>query len=62
LDAAENAARERACLGVWLMTQSFQVPEFYERQGYERFGEIEDFPKGHRRIFYRKNLGQKAQE
>lgn len=56
LDAAENTARERACIGVWLNTMSFQAPAFYERQGYEKFGEIKDFPRGHRRAFYRKTL------
>lgn len=56
LNAAENAARDRACHGVWLNTQSFQAPDFYERQGYERFGELPNMPEGHRRVFYRKTL------
>lgn len=56
LDAAEREAEQRACCGVWLHTLSFQAPKFYERQGYERFGELEDMPKGHRRLFYRKML------
>lgn len=56
LDAAEREAERRGCLGVWLHTLSFQAPAFYERQGYERFGELDDFPKGHQRLFYRKRL------
>ena len=60
LDAAENVAYDRGCSGIWLHTLSFQAPAFYERQGYERFGELEDMPKGHRRLFYRKNLSRKA--
>ncbi len=56
LDAAEDMAYDRACSGIWLHTLSFQAPAFYERQGYERFGELEDMPKGHRRLFYRKTL------
>ncbi len=56
LDTAEREAEQRGCLGVWLSTYSFQAPDFYERQGYERFGELPDMPKGHRRLFYRKML------
>ena len=56
LDAAETEAIERGCHGVWLNTQSFQAPDFYERQGYEKFGELADMPKGHRRVFYKKAL------
>ena len=56
LDAAEYVAAERGCTGVWLHTLSFQAPAFYERQGYQKFGEIPDFPKGHKRLFYRKTL------
>ncbi len=56
LDAAEHVAAERGCTGVWLHTLSFQAPAFYERQGYRKFGEIPDFPKGHKRLFYRKTL------
>ena len=58
LNAAENAARDRACHGIWLNTQSFQAPDFYESQGYEQFGELPDMPKGHRRVFYKKRLIQ----
>ncbi|MEM8948580.1 MAG: GNAT family N-acetyltransferase [Pseudomonadota bacterium] len=56
LDTAENTARDRGCSGVWLSTFSFQAGAFYERQGYEKFGELPDMPKGHRRLFYRKTL------
>lgn len=56
LDAAEHIARQRGCTGVWLHTLSFQAPSFYERQGYEKFGELPDLPKGHKRLFYRKML------
>ena len=56
LDRAEDIAWERGCTGVWLHTLSFQAPAFYERQGYQKFGEIPDFPKGHKRLFYRKTL------
>ncbi|MGI9509725.1 MAG: GNAT family N-acetyltransferase [Geminicoccaceae bacterium] len=56
LDAAEAAARERGCHGIWLNTQSFQATAFYERQGYEQFGALPNMPESHRRVFYRKAL------
>lgn len=42
--------------GVWLWTQSWQGAEFYEKLGYERFTEFNDFPKGFKRFGYRKYL------
>ena len=41
LTSAENAAREQGCLGVWLSSYAFQAPEFYKKNGYEAFGELE---------------------
>lgn len=35
---------------------SFQAPQFYRDHGYEPFGEIEGYPDGHRRLFFRKVL------
>jgi len=54
--AAEEIAEKRGCVGIWLKTESFQAPGFYERQGYRPFGELNDAPKGHQQIFYRKML------
>ncbi len=56
LRQAEAAARERDCLGIWLDTFSFQAPGFYEKHGFERFGQIDRYPPGQSRIFYRKSL------
>src|SRR5258708_29975623 len=36
LQQAEDAARDRGCVGAYLYTFSFQAPHFYRRQGYER--------------------------
>ncbi|MBW0005875.1 MAG: GNAT family N-acetyltransferase [Hyphomicrobiales bacterium] len=47
LKGAEDKARERGCIGVWLLSFSFQAPRFYERHGYHSFGKIEDYPPGH---------------
>jgi len=47
LAAVENAAREQGCMGVWLNSYAFQAPGFYEKNGYEKFGELENSsPKG----------------
>lgn len=40
----------------YLDTFSFQAPGFYQRAGYRVFGELPDFPAGHRRYFMTKEL------
>ena len=52
----ERVAAERGCANAYLDTFSFQAPEFYRKLGYVVFGELEDFPEGHSRIFLRKSL------
>ncbi|MEH2181918.1 GNAT family N-acetyltransferase [Nostoc sp.] len=54
--AAEQEAANHGCLNIYVFTYSFQAPEFYQRLGYEVFGELGDFPPGHRRYFLKKNL------
>lgn len=56
LAGAEDEARRRGCVGVWLDTFSFQARPFYEARGYELFGEIGDHPPGATRYFLRKRL------
>lgn len=56
LAEAEQEAMRRRCLGAHLDTFSFQAPGFYERQGYEVFGAVEDHPPGHRRLFLQKRF------
>lgn len=50
----EEIAKTKGCVGIWLDTFSFQAPGFYEKQGYERFGTLENYPKGMERFFFRK--------
>jgi GNAT superfamily N-acetyltransferase len=56
LQQAEDIARSRGCIGVWLDTYSFQAPDFYAKQGYELFGTIDDHPRGKQRFFFKKRL------
>ena len=52
--AAEREAVAVGCSHVYVDTFSFQARGFYERLGYEVFGQLEDFPPGHTRYFLRK--------
>jgi GNAT superfamily N-acetyltransferase len=56
LQAAEEEALRRGCRNVWLDTFEFQARGFYEKLGYEVFGELPDYPPGFRRFFLRKKL------
>ena len=56
MDQAEAYARERGCHAVQLDTHSFQARPFYERRGYELFGTLDDYPKGHKKFFLKKKL------
>ena len=54
MSEAESIAKQRDCTGVWVWTEDFQAPDFYQKQGYEIFCQFPDFPKGHQRIGLRK--------
>ena len=56
LTQIEADARQLGAKHAYLDTFSFQVPDFYKDHGYEIFGELEDFPVGHRKFFFRKEL------
>jgi GNAT superfamily N-acetyltransferase len=58
LELAEKEALRRGCDHVSLDTFTFQAPGFYEKLGYEKFGELLDCPVGHRRIYYQKKLSR----
>ena len=56
MELLENEARKLGAKNVYLDTFSFQAPDFYKRQGYQVFGELQDFPPGHQRYFFTKQL------
>jgi GNAT superfamily N-acetyltransferase len=55
---AEREALLRGCHGAWLDTFEFQARGFYERLGYECFGELPNYPRGFSRFFMKKMLVQ----
>ncbi len=56
LQAAEDEARRRGCHSAWIDTFNPQARRAYERQGYQAFGELVDFPIGRTRVFLKKSL------
>jgi GNAT superfamily N-acetyltransferase len=52
----EQEGRKRGCSSAVLYTISFQAPGFYEKHGWERFGQIPCNPPGTSRIFLTKTL------
>jgi len=58
---AEEIAMRRGYLGIRLDTMSFQAPGFYEKLGYRKFGELENYPEGHELSYYYKMLTPKPQ-
>jgi ribosomal protein S18 acetylase RimI-like enzyme len=56
LRKAEDIAKKRGCTGIWLHTATFQAPGFYEKLGFQAFGNVPDYPPGHTTIYYMKRL------
>ena len=56
LGAAEELARERGCIGVFLETFSFQGSSWYPRFGYEVVAGLDDYPPGHTYYVLQKRL------
>jgi gamma-glutamylcyclotransferase (GGCT)/AIG2-like uncharacterized protein YtfP/GNAT superfamily N-acetyltransferase len=53
---AEAEALARGCHSAWLDTHAFQAKGFYERLGYQPFGELPNYPLGFARHFMQKRL------
>jgi GNAT superfamily N-acetyltransferase len=60
LALAEQEAARRGCHHAMLDTTSFQALPFYLKQGYQVWGQLDDFPIGHSRIYLKKALAQVA--
>ncbi|AZC56599.1 GNAT family N-acetyltransferase [Pseudomonas chlororaphis] len=56
LRACEDEGRRRGCRSAVLYTLSFQAPSFYEKHGWQRFGEVACDPEGSSRVFMSKAL------
>ncbi len=56
LEEAEITAKEKGCYLIHLDTFDFQAKEFYEKQGYEVFGVLDNCPTEHCRYYLKKNL------
>lgn len=56
LERAEAEALRRGCHGVWLDTFSGDAAAFYRANGYRLFGALPEYPSGHRRRFFAKQL------
>lgn len=57
LKKLEDFAREKKCRLIYLDSFSFQAPGFYQKNGYEIFGKLDDHPKGYDLYFLQKRLG-----
>jgi len=57
LHEVEKIAIEKGCGLIQLDTFDFQAKDFYLKNGYVVFGELEDCPTGHTRYYMKKNLG-----
>lgn len=53
---AEREARRRGCTHMWLDTYAFQARAFYEKMGFEVFGQLEGPPPFFPRYFMRRLL------
>ena len=56
LQHAEQFATQKGATVSILDTFDFQAEDFYLKNGYTPFGELQDFPNGHRRIYLSKRL------
>ena len=49
---------QNGCDHIHLDTFDFQARDFYEKNGFQIFGAIEDYPVGHKRYYLVKKLGR----
>ncbi len=56
LASAEKEAIKRGATAAFLDTMDWQAREFYQKQGYTIYGQLDDFPVGHTRFYLKKSL------
>ena len=56
LAAAEQEAKERGCHGAWIDTFNPEALRIYQRQGFQIFGSLAEFPAGRSRHFLQKRF------
>ncbi|HEU0166248.1 MAG TPA: metalloregulator ArsR/SmtB family transcription factor [Chloroflexota bacterium] len=61
LRAAEEEAIRRGCHNAFLDTMSWQALPFYQKHRYSLWGQLDDFPPGHKHHFVQKALAVQAQ-
>jgi len=56
MNAAEEEGRRRRCKSAWLMTSTHEAKAFYEKRGYQTFGNVERHAPSADRFFLKKTL------
>lgn len=57
LKQLEDYSRSKGITNFRLETTTFQALDFYKKQGYELFGELQDMPPNHTSYFLKKQTG-----
>jgi GNAT superfamily N-acetyltransferase len=56
MEMIEEQAKLRGCNLIYTNTFSWQGPEFYEKLGFIKYGELKDFPEGETLSYYAKTI------
>jgi ribosomal protein S18 acetylase RimI-like enzyme len=56
LDAFVAEARSRGVRRIWVASYDFQAPGMYEKAGFKRMAEFNDWPEGHTNVLLCKTL------
>ena len=56
IGAAIREAERRGCVQMLIGTHSFQAPEFYRKLGFEEVARLDQYPRAHAQLFFRKYL------
>jgi N-acetylglutamate synthase-like GNAT family acetyltransferase len=62
LNAFVTEARSRGVHRIWVATYDFQAPGFYEKAGFQRVAEFQDWPEDHVNLVLCKIISYRAQQ